>query len=443
MSKSTFKGGVHPMHSQHEGKGATRTVPVKPFVSDTVCIQMGMHLGAPSKPVVNKGDHVLIGQLIGEPVGFLGLPVHASISGEVMEVAPKLMLGAAPVMCVTIKNDFNEEWVELKPLGNVENVDPKLIVPAIKDAGICGMGGASFPTHVKLTPPEGRVCDTIILNGAECETHLTADHRLMLESPQRVVDGLRAAMRALNVKNGVIAIEDNKPDAIKLMTETAAGREGVSVRTLRTKYPQGGEKQLIKAITGREVPQKKLPIDVGVVVLNVGTAAAIADAITDGKPLIERITTVTGCVKQPKNLLLRIGTIIEDIIGECGGYSEEPGKIVAGGGMTGFCAPNDGVSLAKASNGVVVYSVKDSVSLEEGPCIRCGRCVAACPVGLNPYRLKPLCDADELDKAEANHVMDCIVCGCCSYACPARRWLTASFKNAKDKIAIAARAQKG
>ena len=428
------------MHGMHEGKLPTRNVPVQEFVSDTMCILMGMHLGAPSTPCVQKGDHVKVGQVIGEPVGFLGLPVHASVSGEVIDVSPRPYLGAAPMMCVTIKNDFQDEWVEgVKGYGNVETVDPSLIVPAIKNAGICGMGGASFPTHVKFAVKEGQYCDTIILNGAECETFLTADYRLMLETPLRVVDGLRAAMRALNVKRGVIAIEDNKPEAIEMMKKTAQGRDGVEVMTLKTKYPQGGEKQLIQAVTGRQVPQKKLPLDVHTIVLNVGTAAAIADAVIDGKPLISRITTVTGCVKEPKNLLLRVGTIFADAIGECGGYSEEPGKFAGGGGMTGLCAPNDEIPMTKATNGIVVYNQQDAKSLEEGPCIRCGRCVEACPIGLNPYLLKHYCDAEKLDLAAKNNVMDCIVCGCCSFACPARRWLTAAFKNAKDQIAAAAK----
>ncbi|MDD3919713.1 MAG: electron transport complex subunit RsxC [Eubacteriales bacterium] len=440
MQKRTFQGGVHPMHGAHEGKRPTKDIPIREFVSDTVCILMGMHLGAPSTPCVAVGDHVKVGQVIGEPVGFLGLPVHASVSGEVVEVAPKLQLGAAPAMCVTIKNDFLDEWVEgITPLGNVETVDPALIVPAIKNAGICGMGGASFPTHVKFAVKEGQYCDTIIINGAECETFLTADYRVILETPLRVIDGLRAAMRALSVPRGVIAIEDNKPEAIEAISKLAYGRDGVEVQVLKTKYPQGGEKQLIKAITGREVPQKKLPLDVHTIVLNAETAAAIADAIVEGKPLISRITTVTGEVKEPANLRLRIGTILEDIIGECGGYATEPGKIVCGGGMTGMCAPNDGVSIAKATGGIVVYNEKNAKSVEEGPCIRCGRCVEACPVGLNPYRIKHFCDAGDLKGAEANSVMDCIVCGSCSYICPARRWLTASFKNTKDMIALAAK----
>lgn len=436
MPGKSFRGGVHPLHGSHEGKLPTRNKPTQPFVPDTVAILMGMHLGPPSKPVVNKGDHVKMGQLIGEPVGFLGVPVHASVSGEVVSVENNAYITAQPVMCVTIKNDFQDEWVELSPIGDVETCDPALIVPAIKNAGICGMGGASFPTHVKFAVKEGQYCDTIILNGAECETYLTADFRLMLEESGRIVDGLRAAMRALDVKRGVIAIEDNKPEAIEAMTKAAQGRAGVEVMKLKTKYPQGGEKQLIQAVTGRQVPQKKLPLDAHVIVLNVGTAKAIADAIIDGKPLVERITTVTGCVKEPKNLRSRVGSIIADLIAECGGFSEQPGKIILGGGMTGNCCPNDEVPTAKATNGVVVYNEKDAASVEEGPCIRCGRCVEACPMGLNPYQIKYYCDADNLKAAAEHNVMDCIVCGCCSYVCPARRWLTASFKNAKDKITI-------
>ena len=421
----------------------TRNLEIRDYVSDTVTISMAMNIGAPAVPCVKKGDQVKVGQVIGEAGGFMSVPVHASVSGEVTAVEPIPYLGAGPVMAVTIKNDFTDTWCDLNPLGSVETVDPAKVIPAIQAAGITGMGGASFPTHVKLTFREGAFCDTIVVNGAECETHLTADYRLMLENSVRIVDGLRAVMRALNVKKGVIGIEDNKPEAIAAMQKAATGREGVSIQPLKTKYPQGGEKQLIEAITGRQVPTRGLPIDVHVVVLNVGTCAAIADAIIDGKPLISRITTVTGCVRQPANLRLRIGTITEDIIGECGGYSETPGKVFFGGAMTGICLPNDSVPIAKSTNGIVVFNEKQARSQEESPCIRCGRCVAACPIGLNPYQIKVAADASDFAAADRLHVSDCMLCGSCAYVCPSRRWLTASFKFAKDKLAAEAKAKGG
>ena len=402
---------------------------------------MNMNIGAPSAPCVQKGDHVKLGQVIGEPVGFLGIPVHASVSGEVVSVEPLPYLSEAPAMCVTIRNDFKDEWVELHPLGNVETVDPALIIPAIKNAGICGMGGASFPTHVKLSIKPEQKCDYILANGAECETHLTADHRLMLENSTRIVDGLRAVMRAVGCPQGVIGIEDNKPDAIEAMEKACQGREGVRVQVLKTKYPQGGEKQLIEAITGRQVPTGGLPIGCGCIVVNVGTCAAIADALIDGKPLVERITTVTGAVRNPANLRLRIGTNVDDIIGECGGYSVEPGKIFFGGAMTGLCLPHANLPIAKSTNGIVVMTREQAKTDEEDPCIRCGKCGEVCPIGLKPLKIKLAADADNIEAAKKLHVMDCTLCGSCSFICPARRHLTAAFKVAKQKIA--AQAKKG
>ena len=436
--KATFRGGVHPAHGS---KAQTQGLATRSFVSDTVRIIMNMNIGAPSQPCVAKGDHVKIGQVIGEPVGFLGLPVHASVSGEVVSVEPIPYLSEQPAMCVTIHNDFADEWVELHPLGSVETVDPALIIPAIKNAGICGLGGASFPTHVKLSIKPEQKCDCIIANGAECETHLTCDHRLMLENPVRVVDGLRAAMRAITVKEGIIAIEDNKPDAIEAMRKACQGREGVRVQVLKTKYPQGGEKQLIEAVTGRQVPSGGLPIQAGVIVMNVATCAAVADAVIDGKPLVERIVTVTGAVRQPANLRLRIGTITEDIIGECGGFSGDVGKVIFGGAMTGMCAPNTSIPIAKATGGILVLDKQDAASVEEGPCLRCGKCVEVCPIGLHPLKIKIAADADRIDECKRLHVMDCTLCGSCSFICPAHRWLTASFKVAKQKLA--AQAKKG
>ncbi len=430
----SFKGGIHPLRDMHEGKGASKGQEIRPLVPASVTIPMDMHIGAPSLPVVKKGDKVKLGQVIGQAQGGIGIPVHASVSGEVTFVGTKQMLGKIPSVCVTIANDNLDEWTDVPPLGNVETAPADRIAQAVKDAGICGLGGACFPTHVKMSPPQGKTVDTVILNGAECETFLTADHRLMLEESGRIVDGLRAIMRAMNVTRGIIAVEDNKPDAYKTMTDAAKGREGISVVKVRTKYPQGGEKQLIQAVTKREVPSGGLPMDAHVAVFNVGTAAAVADAVTLGRPIISRVTTVTGAVAEPCNLLVRIGTSFQDAIDAAGGFTGTPGKIFAGGSMTGIAIPNTAVSISKANNGIVVLDVKDSALFEPSPCIRCARCVRACPVYINPQKLYEQFTAQDLKKMKDNNVMDCIVCGACSYVCPAKLPLAASFKEVKEKI---------
>ncbi len=436
MSKFSFKGGIHPLHDTHEGKELTRNKPIRAYASKSVTIPMDMHIGAPSNPIVKKGDQVLMGQIIAEAVGGIGIPVHASVSGTVTDVSGKIMMRKVPSMCITIENNGLDEWVPLFPLGSVDSADSSKIIPAIKAAGICGMGGACFPTHIKMSPPPDKQVDTIILNGAECETYLTADFRLMLEQPQRVVDGLRIAMRAMNVKRGLIGIEDNKPEAIEAISKAASGLEGIEVCSLKTKYPQGGEKQLIKALLNREVPAGGLPADAGAVVLNVATSAAIRDAVIEGKPLVSRITTVTGKVKDPDNLLVSIGTSVNEAVQACGGYSQEPGKIFFGGSMTGICAPNEEASVTKANNGLVVFDEKEAIIPPEDNCIRCGRCIYACPVYLNPYAMKKAFDMDKLEELENKlNVKECILCGACSYICPAHQYLTPAFKDAKDIIA--------
>ncbi len=430
----SFKGGIHPLKEHHEGKTKSMHKSIREFKPEKVAIQVDMHIGAPSEPIVKKGDQVKMGQVIATAVGGIGIPVHASVSGEVTGVTSRQMLNKKASTTIEITSNGLDEWTELYPLGDVETAPKDKIVQQVKDAGIAGMGGACFPTHIKMSPPADKKVDIVILNGAECETFLTADHQLMLEEPQRIVNGLRAIMRAMDVKEGVIAIEDNKMDAVKVMTEAANGREGVRVAVLKTKYPQGGEKQLIQSVTKREVPSGGLPADCGVAVFNVGTAAAVADAVTEGKPLIQRITTVTGCVKEPSNLRVRIGSSYQDIIDFVGGFTEEPGKIFAGGSMTGIAAPDTSVCVTKANNGIVVLNKKDSVVKSPTNCIRCGRCIAACPIMLNPQKLKELCDASDLAGAKKHNVMDCIACASCSYVCPAKLELSASFKEAKEKI---------
>ena len=387
-----------------------------------------------------KGDHVKIGQVIATPVGGLGLPVHASVSGEVTFVEPRQLLRAAPELCIGIRNDGQEAWVDLTPLGDVETAPADSILDAVQAAGICGMGGAAFPTHVKMRIPEGKSADVVILNGAECEPYLTADHRLMLESPARIVNGLRLLLRATGVSRGVIAIEDNKPDAIASMQHAAAGVSGVTVQPMRTKYPQGSEKQLIHLITGREVPRGKLPVDAHALVFNVATAAAVSDAVLLGKPLIERITTVTGAVGTPQNLLLRIGTTFADAVAQCGGMQENAAMILAGGPMTAPCAASlANAVIGKASGGILIFNEKQALEYEESPCVRCGRCVDTCPIGLYPYQIRYDIDRSDLEAAKQHGLLDCILCGACAFVCPAGRRLTASCKAAKDELAARAR----
>ena len=408
------------------------------FIADTVVIPVGMHFGAPSTPCVAKGQHVKMGEVIATPVGGFGLPVHASVSGEVLFVEERQMLRNRPEVCIGIQNDHLDEWVECKPL-NAQSATPAEIIAAVRDAGICGMGGAAFPTHVKMTVPEGKQADTVILNGAECEPYLTADHRMMLEHSARIVEGLKLILRATGVTRGVIAIETNKPDAIKAMQEAVHGEADICVKQLKTKYPQGSEKQLIQVITGREVPRGKLPLDAGALVFNVSTAAPVYDAVTVGKTLVERVTTVTCGVKEPANLLLRVGTRYEDAINACGGLVEGARKVFAGGPMTGLCAADLNVSMTKATNGIVVFTDEQAKEVAESACIRCARCVHVCPTGLHPYLLRTDLDKRDRESAKQHGLMDCVLCSACSYICPARRYLSSSFKAAREDLAAKAR----
>ncbi len=425
---------MHPLRHIGEGKPLAQDKPARVLTPDIVVIPVGMHLGAPSEPCVVKGQHVQLGELIAKPVGGLGLPVHASVSGEVLFVEERQMLRSKPEICIGIQNDHLDDWVELTPL-DAEHASAAEIIAAVKNAGICGMGGAAFPTHVKLSIPEGKHADTVILNGAECEPYLTADHRLMLESPKRIVAGLKLILRVTGVARGIIAVEKNKPDAILSMQNAAAGESDIEVLPLKTKYPQGSEKQLISVVTGREVPRGKLPIDAGALVFNVSTAAAIYDAVALGKPLVERNTTVTGCVKEPGNLRLRVGTRYEDAIAACGGLLEGARKVFAGGPMTGLCAANLEATATKATNGIVVFDEKQAKAVTESACIRCTRCVSVCPIGLHPYLMRTDLDRFDLDGAKEHGLMDCVLCGACSYICPARRYLTSSFKAAREELA--------
>ncbi len=440
MKLLTFKGGIHPPY----GKEYANTKAIeRAKAPEKVYIPLQQHIGAPAKAVVNKGDEVKLGQLIGEAQGFVSSNIHSSVSGKVVDIKVcDVPGGQAP--CVIIENDFKEELHEsVKPKGDLETLTKEEIVGIIKDAGIVGMGGATFPNHVKISPPPNSTAEYVILNGAECEPYLTADDRLMVERPDDVVFGIRALMKSLDVKKGFIGIEANKPEALKNVMEAAKAYPEVEVVGLEVKYPQGAEKQLIYACTGREVPSGALPIAVGAVVDNVGTAAAISDAIQKGMPLVERITTVTGpCIAEPKNLITKIGTKVYEIIDQCGGIKQgvEAGKLIMGGPMMGLAQYTDDISTNKGSSGILILPESEARFPEPQNCIRCGRCTEVCPAFLQPLYISAYSLKNMFDQAEAVNAMDCIECGSCSFICPAARPLLPSIRTAKREIGARRRA---
>ncbi len=432
----TFRGGVHP----REDKEATEHKPVEVLpLPARVCIPLSQHTGAPSKAVVKKGDPVKTGTLIGEPGGRISAATHASVSGTIADVAdlPHPLTGRRSP-AVVIDSDGKDTLDDAIRERDYSSFTTEQIVEILRLSGVVGMGGAAFPTYFKLTPPKEKPIDTLLINGCECEPFLTADHRVMLEQPAEVVEGVSIMARVLGVKNVVIVIEDNKPDAIETMTG-ASSSAGFKVRKLKTKYPQGAEKQLIKACLKREVPSGGLPMDVGCVVQNVGTAVAVRDALRFNRPLYERVTTVTGPgIREPKNLRVRIGTSVKNLVDFCGGYSAEVGKLIMGGPMMGIAVSSDDVPVVKGTSGVLVLDRLATV-FDEHDCIRCGRCIQVCPMGLAPLRLNNLIRRGRLEDAKAEHVKDCIECGCCAYACPARIRLVHQFKYAKSELAAAER----
>lgn len=434
----TFRGGVHPRENKEATEHKQTEVPPLP---PRVYIPMSQHTGAPSRPVVKKGDPVKTGTLVGEPDGRLSVPTHASVSGTVADVTelPHPLTGKRGLN-VVIDSDNRDELDDSIRERDHSSFTPERIIEAVKAAGIVGLGGAAFPTFFKLSPPKAKEIDTLIVNGCECEPFLTADHRVMLEQPADVVEGTAILARALGVKNVVIAIEDNKPDAVQALSE--AGRTaGFGVRKLKTKYPQGAEKQLIKACLRREVPSGGLPLDVGCVVQNVGTAVAVREALRYGRPLYERVVTVTGPgVKVPKNLRCRIGTPVKNLIDFCGGYSGDVGKVIMGGPMMGITLDSDQAPVLKGTSGVLVLERRATV-FDEHDCIRCGRCIYACPMGLAPQRLANLIKRRRFEDAKQEHVVDCIECGCCAWVCPAKIRLVHRFKYAKSELAAMARKQ--
>ena len=433
LDNLTFKGGVHVPHH----KELTEKIPLKSAKEpEMAVIPLQQHIGAPCDPLVKVGDRVKVGQKIGQAKAFVSTPVHSSIAGVVKKIAPMISPIGMTVNCIVIESDGTNELDEsCEAKGSLESLSSKEVLDIIKESGITGMGGAGFPTHVKLSPPPEKKIDTIILNGAECEPFLTADHRLMVERPEMVVLGLKAIMKAVEVDRGFIAIENNKPDAIAAIRKACQGESNINVVSLKTKFPQGDEKRIINAVTGREVPSGGLPMDVGVVVDNVGTANAIAEAIKFGKPLYERIVTVTGNgIKEPQNLVVKIGTSFKEVIEQCGGYNGNPGKVIMGGPMMGLSQFTDDIPVIKGTSGILILTEEEARPKPVSPCIRCAKCVEVCPVHLQPLYISKFSLNNRFDKAEEFRALDCIECGSCSFICPAKRPLVESIRVAKREI---------
>lgn len=396
-----------------------------------VAVPLLQHAGAPAKPMVKPGTPVLMGQKIAAADGYVSAAVHSPVSGIVKSIQTRIAAGGRRVDAVIIENNALDEWdTSLLPVRDPD--DPAQLLAAIREAGVVGMGGATFPTHVKLSPPREKPIDTLILNGAECEPYLSADHRVMLEETEAVVDGLRIAAKITGAKRLCIGVEENKIDAIEALRRAAGGDAEVCV--LRVKYPQGGEKQLIQTLTGRRVPSGGLPMDVGCVVLNVSTAAAISRAVREGRPVIDRVVTVAGAVREPKNLRVRIGVDIDSVIEQCGGADAQVNKIVLGGPMMGQCAYNPNTPVTKGVSGVLLLADHE----RERPlanCVRCGGCVSVCPIGLMPLMLYAFARKGFYERArDEQHLLDCIECGSCAYQCPSRLPLVQQIRAAKSAL---------
>ncbi len=426
----TFGGGVHPREIGN-GKNATQSQQIVNAAAPArVTIALSQHVGAPAACCVKVGQTVNMGQVIGEAQGFISAPVHASVSGKVVAVTNCVVASGKSVPAVVIENDYEDRWDEsVQPRENVDALTPEEIVKIAAASGIVGLGGAAFPTFVKLdTSKLEEKPDTLVINGSECEPYLTSDHRLMVEDAETIMDGIVLAKKASGVSRAVVGIEDNKPDAIEAMR--AAARDGVEVVSLRTHYPQGFEKMLIYSLTGRRVPNGALPSAAKCVVLNVSTCAALSCAVRQGRPLVDRVVTVTGRVQNPANFRVRIGTNLMDLIDQVGGLTDGVRKLVVGGPMMGNSVPTLNIPVTKNFGGFLAMG-EEGITAEESACIRCGRCMRACPMGLMPAKIDAAVRHGNYDAAIAAGAMNCMECGSCTYACPAKRQLTQSCRVAK------------
>ena len=439
----TFKiGGVHPPENKLSAQGEIIILPLP----EQVTIPLSQHIGAPAVPTVKKGDQVKVGQIIGQAAGFISANIHSSVSGTVMSLDPVIDASGYPRPAVTIKVE-GDEWDEniLKdPINKQPGTFTKEeILAAISAAGIVGMGGATFPTQVKLSPPPGSTAEVLIINGVECEPYLTADHRLMLEHGKELIIGIQLIMKALGVKRTIVGIENNKRDAIEELGKLARLADGIEIYPLKIQYPQGGEKQLIQATTGKFVPSGGLPIAVGAVVQNVGTVYAVYEAVMKHKPLFERVVTVTGkSLKEPGNYLCRIGTPISQLIEAAGGLPEDTGKVIGGGPMMGKALTYTNIPVTKGTSGILLMRQEESARKEYRNCIRCSKCVSVCPMGLEPYYLMLLGEHNKLEMLESEKIMDCIECGSCSFTCPANRPLLDVIRMGKARTGQMIRSRK-
>lgn len=437
MKRKTFKGGAHP----YDGKKMSRECPIEILnPGGTLVYPLSQHIGAMAKPLVKAGDRVLVGQKIAEKGGFISANIHSSVSGTVKAIEKRLVATGGMVDSIIVENDGMYE--EAAPIfsGNPDELSKDEIIKIIEEAGIVGMGGAGFPTNVKLSPKNADIIDSIIVNGAECEPYLTSDYRRMVEQTDKLVKGLKIVLKIFLDAKGYFGIEDNKPEAIEALLKATENEDRIEVVPLKTKYPQGGERSMIYAVTGRKINSKMLPADVGCIVHNVDTIYAIYNAVYNGKPLIERIVTITGdAVSTPKNFQVRIGTSFRELIDAAGGFTTEPEKIISGGPMMGFSFFNIDVPVVKGSSSLLAF-IKDDVSHEEpSACIRCGRCAAACPEHLLPMKLAALAGQNEPEEFKKLGGMECVECGCCSYVCPAKRQVTQSVRSMKKLIIASAR----
>ncbi len=440
--KTFSTGGVHPPENKLSASSGIQTLPPP----QRVTIPLSQHLGVPAKPVLDRGDSVKVGQLLARGDGFVSSNIHSSVSGKVVKIDNELDPSGYKQPCVVIEVE-GDEWMDTidRSADLVKDINPdsKTIITRIQEAGIVGLGGATFPSHVKLSLPRGKSAEYLIINGVECEPYLTADHALMLEKGEELMVGIQILKKALNVDKALVGIENNKPDAIGHLKNLAGKYEGIGVYALKVKYPQGGEKQLIKALLNREVPSGGLPFDVGTVAFNVGTVFAAYEALQKNKPLFERVITVTGlAVKNPSNFRVRIGTPVAALIEAAGGMPEDTGKIIMGGPMMGKAVGDASIPVVKGSSGILLMPESMSKRRKIQPCIRCSKCISVCPMGLEPYLMMPLSQKGLFEKLEENKVLDCIECGSCSYICPADRPLLDYIRLGKASVSKIIRTRK-